>query len=606
MSSQRSVREEFVEPVRRALRWLASLRDGEGRIVCPEHQVEHTGKSAGAIVMACELLRLDPARDERWLLDVALSQARRLVLNLQREGESACHTFRPGFHDPFNCSNNVIDGGACSDALAHLVTVLGDRLEASEREAFRAASLLHARTYLRYAVLDKGVPAQRAWGLTGIAGAWALEHDATLEDAAIQAVGALEGIQHPDGSYAYHPLEWGAEHPGSSDVSAFYQSRVTGFLMYALQRMGRDARDPIFAGPLARGLDFLTALQAPDGVKCGLVEAKPWYWGAEHEVASHPFDVYALSRGWQLFGRAQHAEAALRAFGAWRDYLKDSGEPTSHRAGPGRGKSYQCPVFWAAHAAWMARSLESLEAMSALSVPDSAARGASSQENSTVHGERRRASLDLAVRWFPNAQLGRIEDGAVIAWIRGARPAVNQNHGSPRGAGLVRVWSKKRARDILARGPGDAPDEAEWSGSSGSTSLARGWRANHAELRFSLWLSRVAWRGGRVGDALLGPIRAARRGLVDFGSSRVSSACDLVPEVEVHGDGIHVRGDLAHPDGSRIAGATFQRSFTIDGDGLCVDERLLDPGSVRHVTYRVPDGATDVVRTATTASYRLA
>ena len=90
------------------------------------------------------------------------------------------------------------------------------------------ASRLHARTYLRYAVLDKGIPAQRAWGLTGLAGAWSLEPDPELERAAIEAVGVLEGIQHADGSFPYHPIEWGAEHPGESDVSSFYHSRIPG------------------------------------------------------------------------------------------------------------------------------------------------------------------------------------------------------------------------------------------------------------------------------------------------------------------------------------------------------------------------------------------
>jgi hypothetical protein len=167
------------------------------------------------------------------------------------------------------------------------------------------------------------------------------------------------------------------------------------------------------------------------------------------------------------------------------------------------------------------------------------------------------------------------------------------------------VWSKLREEDILARGDRGASNSAEWTASAGAPSIARGWRANHAELRFSLWLSRVAWRDGRVGDAFLGPWRGARRGLVDFGSSHVSSACDLAPEVEVHGDKICMRGDLAHPDGSRIPRATFERSFAIDGDGLIVDERLLDSSDLRGVSYQVPEGASEVVRTDSTVHYRL-
>ncbi len=60
------VREEILEPLRRVLRWLASLRDAQGRIFCPEHKVEHTGKSAYAhhgerVVMGQRLMQ--PASD---------------------------------------------------------------------------------------------------------------------------------------------------------------------------------------------------------------------------------------------------------------------------------------------------------------------------------------------------------------------------------------------------------------------------------------------------------------------------------------------------------------------------------------------------------------
>ena len=242
-----TVRPALREPLRRALNWMLSLRDAEGRILCPDHGVEHTGKSAGAIVTALELMRR--GEDDRDVLKAAaIQQGRRLVGNLINEPDSPCYTFRPGRHDPFNCSNSVIDGGACADALAELVHVLGPELSPADREAFRHASLLHARTYLRYAILDKGIPAQRAWGLAGLANAHALEADPLLERAAIEAVGILEGIQHSDGSYPYHPVEWGAAHPGAADASAFYQSRVTAFLFFALERLGRDPRDPLFRG----------------------------------------------------------------------------------------------------------------------------------------------------------------------------------------------------------------------------------------------------------------------------------------------------------------------------------------------------------------------
>jgi len=592
------VREEILEPLRRTLRWFASFRDGWGRILCPDHKVEHTGLSAYAVVSACELLDLDPGRDAEFLRDLALGQARRLVANLVREGDSPCHTFRPGWHDPFNCSNSIIDGGAASDALAEVVRRLGPSIDAVERERFAAACRLHARTYLRYAVLDKGIPAQRAWGLTGLAGAISLEADSELERAAVEAIGALEAIQHEDGSYPYHPVEWGAENAGESDVSAFYQSRSTGFLIHALELLGRDPGSPIFRGPIERGLEFLLALQAPDGTKCGLVEAKPWYWGATYEVASHPFDVHAFCHGWRLSGRARLADAAVGAFRAWAAHLLQTGEPRSHLPGPGRARSYQCPVFWSAHAAWILRAARELEAAMARA-------SESEPEAGQVPGGRGGGSIDLRVQWFPDAEVGRLEDARAIAWVRGKRPGVNVHHGSPHGAGLLRLYDKLEKRDLLERHPGSGSDEGEWSGRAGGLSPARGWKSGSNELRFSIWLARVHARAGRVREALFAPIRVLRDGVLGYALPRVSSAFDLAPEVLVLEDGFVLRSALAHRDGSRASGSSLVRRFRLEGDGLAVEERLETAGEAKGVDFRFPGAARDARRQGPDASYRI-
>ncbi|MFO1010051.1 MAG: hypothetical protein U1F29_08320 [Planctomycetota bacterium] len=586
--------EELLEPLRRTFRWLAGLRGADGRIVCPWHRVEHTGSNAGLIVLACALLEHDAQADQQLLRREARLESRRLLANLVREGTSPCHTFRPGRHDPFNCSNSVIDGGAATDALATYVRALGPVLEPGERDACRAAALLHARTYLRYAVLDKGIPAQRAWGLTGLAGAWSLEHDAELERAALEAVGVLEGIQHADGSYPYHPVEWGAEHAGASDVSAFYQSRVTAFLFQALADLGRASASALFAPQLARGLDFARALQGPDGQKCGLVEAKPWYWGDAHEVASHPFDVHAFARGSSELGRVGDGLAALRAFRAWAARLAADGRPRDHVERAGARASYQCPVFWAGHAAWIARVLPELER----------ARAAEARELERAPRSGG-AGLDLALRWFPNAQLARLEDGAVVAWVRGARPASNVNHGSPRGSGLVRVFDKRAGKDALLRERFDPAGEGEWT-ARGARSLARGWKSGASELRFSLWTARVHARAGRVGAALAEPWRALREGVLDYADGRVSSSFALAPEVDVRDFEVVVRAPLAYRDGTPVAGTRVERRFALAGDGLEVEERVLARGPAIGLEYRVPSGARAVERpNADEVRYRL-
>lgn len=584
---------DLLEPLERTLRWQLGLIDTKGRILCPEHGVEHTGKSACTAILALELLRRTP---DELLTRAAVQQGERLVANLVREGTSPCHTFRPGRHDPFNCSNSVIDGGAAADALGSLVEHLGDSLDAATRERFAAACLLHARTYLRYAVLDKGIPAQRAWGLTGLAAAARLERrlgetsDHTLEHAAIEAVGVLEAIQNPDGSYPYHPMAWGAGHIGAGDVSAFYQSRVTGFLLHSLDTLERVPTDPLFRTPLVRGLDFLVALQGVDGIKAGLVEAKPWYWGADYEVASHPFDVHALAAGHRWFGAAAYGRAAHRAFRAWAEHLDADGKPQSHRPGPGRERSYQCPVFWAAHAAWAARALDDLEA--ARHVLD---------EREPGTGE-----MELSLTWFPSAQLGRVEDGRVVAWVRGARPGCNAHHGSPHGAGLIRVQRRADGAELLKRCRLGGAQEAEWNGRAGAPSPVRGWRSGGDELRFSLWLARVAWRRGERAGALALPARVFSRAVLAPAHPRCSSAFHLAPSVHLLGDGIQLEGGLAWRDGTPVPGARLERTFRVDGDGLEVEERLVARGAAGSLGYRVPAAAAQVSQSADAVRYRLA
>jgi len=573
----------------RSLEWLLSLRDEQGRILCPEHRVEHTGKSAAVIVTALVLARRDPGR-RRELVEAALQQGRRLVDNLVREGTSPCFTFRPGRHDPFNCSNSVIDGGACADALAFLARELSEELFPAELEPFREASLRHARTYLRYAVLDKGIPAQRAWGLTGLAAAWRTEQDEVLEEAALRAVEILADIQNDDGSYPYHPREWGAEHPGSSDASAFYQSRVTAFLLHALEDLGRDPRAPEFRPQLERGLEFLAGLHSPSGIKTGLVEAKPWYWGATYEVASHPFDVYALATGRRLFGHERYGRLAWAAAERWAEHLDERGAPRSHLEGPGRGRSYQCPVFWAGHAQWLARALDALEAVPA-------------DERGPATGE---GQVVMETDFFPEASVVRLEDDAVVAWVRGARPGVNVNHGSPHGAGLLRVVRKADGAELLPRCRLGGHQVAEWSGKAGLPSLARGLRSGAKEVRFSAWQARVHWRAGRRGAALKTPLATISRGVLAFGHSRVSSAFALAPEVEVQFGAVTLRGPLAWRDGTAVPGTELERRFRVDGEGLVVTERLLERGSARNLEYPLPGTATEVERDGDEVRYRLA
>src|SRR6185436_17942124 len=92
-------------------------------------------------------------------------------------------------------------------------------------------------------------------------------------------------------------------HPGLSDASSFYHSRTPGFVLYIHEVLGR-APDERARQRLRAALDALVALRGGNGLKPLNNEAKAWYWESDYEVASHPFDVFALHRGASLFDSA--------------------------------------------------------------------------------------------------------------------------------------------------------------------------------------------------------------------------------------------------------------------------------------------------------------
>ena len=561
-------------PLHRVLSWLASTERGAtGELVCPEHHIEHTGKSAGALLLAVELMKHGDEGEADALFAFARRVALRITSRLEREGDSTCFTFRPGRHDPYNCSNSVIDGGACSDALAAFVMTAGERLAAEEREALTRASVLHAQTYLRYCIVDKGIPAQCAWAMTGAAQAYRLSGHEVLRVACEVGAERLRGIQRGDGSVPYHPVEWGAEHPGAADASAFYQSRVHAFTAFALDAvLGPDeaaTRDSGFAA----GLDFLHGLQGPDGIKTAAVEAKPWYWRSAYEVASHPFDVAAFAAEWRRTRAPRAASALAASWRAWLAHLGRDGRPASHIPPQGAGsnstRSYQCAFFWAAHASWMARSLPEIEE-------------ALAADQGPPPGQ------ECRVRHFEGADLARLDTPRFSAWVRGLRPPGSAFHGSPAG-GLLRVHDRATGQDIFRAAPFARRPECAWSGASGAFAPRRGWRAGRDELRFSLWLARNRRRTDGVLAAAREPVRALRNAVIAPASNAVSTAFDRQSPLELTTSGaIRWTAQLADRTGRRVGGEVDHELCATDEGQLELRVFRRGPLPARGAAFRLP------------------
>ena len=102
-------------------------------------------------------------------------------------------------------------------------------------------------------------------------------------------------------------------------------------------------------------LDALVAMRGGDGHKVLHNEAKAWYWESAYEVASHPFDAYALHTGARVLDEPLYSNEAGRVMEEWIAHIDplDGGVLSHH----GRGTNFQCRVFWSGHGAWVARVL---------------------------------------------------------------------------------------------------------------------------------------------------------------------------------------------------------------------------------------------------------
>ena len=90
-----------------------------------------------------------------------------------------------------------------------------------------------------------------------------------------------------------------------------------------------------------------------------------------------------------------------------------------------------------------------------------------------------------------------------------------------------------------------------------------------------------------------------------FGSSACSTAFDRSPSLEVLSDGVRLQAGLAHRDGTPVPEPRFERSYRLAGDGLLVEERLVDPSPRGKLAYHIPKEAQEIERTDRILRYRL-
>ena len=406
----------------RAIAWFARasgyLHRADPR--CPEHRVAHTGKLARAVVLD---LALFEATGDATFWQRAVERARFVATRLAPDPEHGAFIYLPGRLDPRNCSNSVIDSGECTGALATLLAhPQATNLPADDQALLEHAVERNAETYLVRNVVEKEITNQRLWGAMGLAAAYCLQPRDTWLTALEASLRRSLGEQHRDGSWPYHPApaQFG-QHAGAGDVSVYYQSRCLAFLITVLNAIPELAERVDGWGAVERGLEFLAAVTAPDGLKPLALEGKRWFWDSPYEAGSNAYDVYALVRGSQRFQRPEWAAIAARC---WWQLARHQEKDGGIRAGVRGAADFVCRDFHTADLAWTAQVMGALR--DPATEPDPAARP-----------ER--------LRTFPDAGIRSLQGPQRHVLVRFAKAPRNSQFGGAVGGGaLAAVW---RAED---------------------------------------------------------------------------------------------------------------------------------------------------------------
>lgn len=558
-------------------RYFLDRMDGDGAVRCPRHRVEHTGKNVYAALL--HLYNWRYTREEEYL-DAARRVVLRTVDNLGLDVGSGVQVFLPGRTDGRNSSNNAIDGGACVDAICQVLDEVPEAFSDDERHRCDAAVTTHVDEYLRHAARDRPIPAQRLWAGTGVArAAVRMGRDDWRADALEGCARSLAEIS-PDGLCPYIPE--GApdcEHPGLSDLSTYYHSRTPGFVLAIHGVLGEPLEGTARAA-VERALDALVAMRDGRGLKVLHNEAKAWYWESEYEVASHPFDAWALLRGGEVFGRDDLVAEAGRVVEEWIAHLDTlDGAATSHT---GRGTNYQCQAFWSGHAAWLARVIDRVPVRAAARPPRDVDLG----EAGLVHVERERYTAVLRGAHRGSSHLFGCDVGGGALQSLVVRPNPKVAHGEEVVTPRTR-FERERAGSFLYR-----PDR-------GDGRLAR-WRAlttdQRGQLRFRAWTAAFEWRSGRPLRGLSIGWRYLVRRTWATASPWRASHLDGATSHRYDGHELVFAGGLADHDGTRVDGVTATRRYAFDADGVTLDDRLAFDASLAagRFRYRPPPGLVDV------------
>lgn len=524
-----------------------------------------------------DLALLDHTADElHW--ERAVARAQWVGDRLAPDPEHGALIFHPGRLDPRNCSTSAIDSGECTDALVRLLQHERAALLLSKtRDRLHDAVERNAETYLRTAVLEKGITNQRLWAAMGLASAWSLLQRPAWRSALERSIQLALNEQRADGSWGYQPnaVIEGA-HPGAADLTVYYHSRCLAFLMHIEARVP-EVRGHGLREAIERGLKFLWIVMTPDGLKPLSLEGKRWFWAGSYEAGSAAYDAFALLRGASAFGADGLHE---RGLAAWRQLARHQRSDGAIVACLEPGNSdFVCPDFHTADLAWTAQVLHEL--------PD-------------PHTSRVSAHAAVRVSNAPDAGIIRIDGVDRNMLVRTSKLPANTHFGGAVGGGALAAVVDGSGVRLLRPSDGRCTVVPRRSVSRALGGLRRFLRANRprregSQLLFAARLlvqqGRILAAGRRLWQGWFGPMVTA---LQDIASPDWAIVCDRVGST---GE-VVLRGRVSRHDGTVpgwAANLTVDRRYHVDASGAHVRLQLTGTApDAAYIRYLLPEAARSV------------
>lgn len=575
--------------------FLWNLSGSDGKLVCPKHYTEHTGKNAYSIITDLFLYR---QTGEEKYLERARRRALRVVGNLVIDPENGKYIFYPGRLGKRNMSNSVIDSGGATDSLSELLLQYGNRLKPEERKKIQDAVFKNSETYLKEAVWKKELPDQRLWGASGLASAYKIFKKPEWKEACLKSIERTLSQQWEDGTLPYHPnwKEYGLT-SNHEETTPFYHSRQIGFIFHILDCLGESPE--LYRKNLEKAGNVFLAMYAPSGKKIMALETKRWYWFGQYEAAASGFDLYALMRLAEFTGEEKYLELAGRVWDLLQKHQQKDGGIVA-QLGP--GYDFQCQIFWNCHLAWLTRVIEFMRPM----------------RPGLINSKR-----DILTFFDANGII-RYESPAYVALWRGKKRPIDPLYGPYLGGGSLLYFGRPRnttstAAIVSIRGEKDlryatAPNPASLPGAAQETVKVdiRGRSENGWEnvIKVEEWQEKIPlnfwFRRGRGWS----PIRSSKFILREksnlkallyylyveilalnfpgiwrrtkdlilklWGSGRgvYSSAWCTEPRFEKQGESLIFSLHPATRDGKELESVSIRRRYTPEADKLLVEEEI--------------------------------